>query len=166
MPQAGVGQIETVHQLIVIVPRRRMGVAGKSVGIGSLKIDDPAALLVEKGKLGRIIKGIIRVGGNLTRMAPWTSGLIGARKPDFTQQGRSTKLAANHNPFMEIVIPIKGTARPVQGFPGIGVNNLEMSLGGFNQTGGYQFPLLEFIDWIRITFPAPDRRTVAGPFHL
>src|SRR4051812_1246510 len=53
-----VAEVQLVHELVVLVPRRRIEVAGERVRVGALEEDAPAAVAVEDGVVPRIVEAI------------------------------------------------------------------------------------------------------------
>src|SRR5687768_7373499 len=62
--QLWVGEVETIHDLVVIVAWRFGAGAGKRLRVGALEINDAAALLVEEWVMDRIIEIVLAVDGD------------------------------------------------------------------------------------------------------
>ena len=74
-PQARVGQVEPVHDLVVFVVRRRVRVAAEGVDVRALQVDHPPALAVEERVLRRVVEVVgiarlVRVRDDLPRVDP------------------------------------------------------------------------------------------------
>ena len=54
--QSWVGQVQPVHDLIVLVVGRRVRITGEGIDVRPLKVDHPSALLVEDGVLSWVIE--------------------------------------------------------------------------------------------------------------
>src|SRR5579859_479231 len=75
--QPRVAQIQPVHDLVVIVSWRGVGVAGKRVRVGSLEENHLAAFLVEHGMLLGIVEAVAIVGRDLDRDVPGADRRLG-----------------------------------------------------------------------------------------
>ena len=54
--QSWVGQVQSVHNLIVLVVGRRVRITGEGIDVGPLQVDYPSALPVEEGVLSWVIE--------------------------------------------------------------------------------------------------------------
>ena len=85
--QARIAQIQLVHDLVVLVARRRRFVAGEHDRIGPFEENNPALVLVELRVLLGIVKTVLLVRDNLLGMNPEPHRGLGLGKPDFPQRG-------------------------------------------------------------------------------
>src|SRR5688572_26720219 len=86
IPQPRIVQIEPVHDLVVVIARRRLGAAREGVGVRPFKINLAATFLVKKIMVDRIVKRVLVVRHNAPRTAPRARDGAGFRIPDFTQE--------------------------------------------------------------------------------
>src|SRR5215211_3384112 len=61
------GQIQSVHNLVVVVPRRRQRRGGELGGVGALEVDHAAAAAVEEGVVSGVVERVVRVRRDLSR---------------------------------------------------------------------------------------------------
>src|SRR5687768_10098446 len=54
--QPRIREVETIHDLVVVVARRRTLVAGKGVRVGALEVDEAPAFFVEERMMDGIVK--------------------------------------------------------------------------------------------------------------
>src|SRR5437016_7291303 len=88
--QPRIRQIQPVHNLIVLIIRGLVWIAGESVHIRAFQINNPAALLVEKRVLSRVIKIVsivllVGVGDYLSSVGPRALRAIGFAVPNLTE---------------------------------------------------------------------------------
>ena len=69
-----IGQIEPVHDLVVVVPRRPLLIAAERVRVRALEVDDPAAFLVEIRMLLGIVEAVLVVRDDLHAFVHGPSG--------------------------------------------------------------------------------------------
>jgi hypothetical protein len=84
--QPGVRQVEPVHDLVVVVAGRRVGVAGEGVRVRPLEVDHPAAVPVEHRVLLGVVEAVPLVRGHLAGVDPRPQGRVGLGEPDLAQQ--------------------------------------------------------------------------------
>src|SRR5436190_8515952 len=95
--QSWVGQVQPVHNLIVLVVGRRVWITGEGIDVGSLQVDHPSALPVEEGVLSWVVEIVsvvllVCVGDDLPRLCPGPLGLVGFAKPHFAKHRRACEL--------------------------------------------------------------------------
>src|SRR4051794_29968531 len=60
--QSRVAQIQPVHDLVVVVPRRRVLVPREGVAVRPLEVDHPPPLLVKERVMPGVVKRVVVVG--------------------------------------------------------------------------------------------------------
>ena len=81
-----IGQIQLVHDLVVIVARRRLGIAGEGVRIRPLEEDHAALLLVEIRMLLRIVEAVLVMSDDLASVHPRAKRRVGLGVPDLPEK--------------------------------------------------------------------------------
>jgi hypothetical protein len=87
-PQAGVAQVETIEDLVVVVPWGRIPVARKGHGVGALEVNHATIVFSPVGVLHRVVETVSVVCHDLDRFAPRTLRSGGLRVPNLTEERR------------------------------------------------------------------------------
>ncbi len=126
--QALIGEVEPVHHLVVVVPRRRVGVPGERRRVRPLEEDDPAALLVEHRVLLGIVEAVLVVGHDLPRVDPGAERRVGLGVPDLAEERRAAeRLHRDHHPSAAVRIPVDRAAVGQHGLAGLDVAEVQQT---------------------------------------
>src|SRR5579883_3314766 len=113
LPEAWVGEIEPVHDLVVFVIRGLAGVARERIHIGPFEVNYPASLFIKERVLGRIIK-IVRIpffvgmGDDFAGPIPRSFRPLSFCIPDYAEHGLSQGLRRDHNIAPTELVPETG----------------------------------------------------------
>src|ERR1041385_6102939 len=98
--QTGVVEGEAIHDLVIVITGCPGWRAGKTVGVGSLEINDPSAVLIEERMLGGVIEIVAAVFGHAARVGPRAGGCV-----RFTEPNLAGFPGENHHPAPPVVVP-------------------------------------------------------------
>ena len=134
--QAGVVEVEAVHELVVVVPGGGVVVAGEGGDVGAFEVDEAAVLLVEEGVVAGVVEGVVGVGGDLAGVDPGAFGGGGLGEPDFAEEGGFAEgLDAGHDPGLAVGVPGDGGAVGLDGVAGFEVSEGEEGFWGSRAAG-------------------------------
>src|SRR5689334_11427942 len=97
--ETGIVHPESVHDLIVVVPRCVLLGIAKRRRIRTLEIDNPSAFLVEKRMLNYVVEVVSLMAKDLFGPPPRSNGQVGLRIID------RTRFLRQHDPFLPVSVP-------------------------------------------------------------
>ena len=99
-------QVQSVQNLVVIVPRGRVRLVGEQLRVGSFEQKNRRVVRCEFRMNSRIVKRVVLMAEYLHTRTPWASRLVGLGIPQFTERGRfSEPLHENCHPSLPPRIP-------------------------------------------------------------
>ena len=87
--EAGIVEFQSIHDLVVVVARRRCGIAGEGRRVGTFEVNHAPTVLIEEGMVNGIVEAVLVVGHDLLRAAPRPGQCGSLRVPDLSEQVKS-----------------------------------------------------------------------------
>ena len=164
--QPRVGQVEPVHDLVVVVPRCCIRIAGEHIRVGPLEKEVTALFQAEHRVLLRVIKTVFIVRDDFAGLPPGAGQRIGFEEPDLTHHRAAKLLDGNHDPAFTVRVPVNRTGVQQDRLARLPVGSLKQAVRRFQFTGRDKLLFQLRGQRNRIGLPAKDHLAVRIAFDL